>query len=112
MKFVDRYGVDAHWLLAAVRYLPALHYFGFMDGTQMSDSAEPLKCGLYVGPLWMAVMDFVEGQTARDAEDRRTWPKDVLGTFSKALAMLHQEGNAFGDLRQINQTSSSPRTTV
>jgi hypothetical protein len=98
IKFVDRYGVEAHELLAKAGMAPRLLYCGLLDGDNDIRDGESraqgrVRCGLYIGPLRMVVMDYVE------AEER---PMDAREKAEEAIKKLHDAGLVFGDLRTPN----------
>ncbi|KAH8091692.1 hypothetical protein BXZ70DRAFT_898736 [Cristinia sonorae] len=103
VKFVDRYGADAHRLLANAGYAPALHYFGSIDGRTPATTPDVMKSGLYIGPVRMVVMEYVEGATLHDAvHDREDIPANAKQETARALSILHNAGFVFGDLRSPN----------
>ncbi|KAH8091727.1 kinase-like domain-containing protein [Cristinia sonorae] len=103
VKFVDRYGADAHRLLANAGYAPALHYFGTLDGRTPTTTPDVMKSGLYVGPVRMVVMEYVEGTTLHDAvRDGEDIPANVRQEIAHALSILHNAGFVYGDLRSPN----------
>lgn len=97
IKFVDRYGLEAHETLANEGMAPRLLYCGSLDGTnddRDGGGEGRLECGLYIGPLRMVVMDRIEWED--------TWPEDAREQVRKAIDLLHDEGFVFGDLRSPN----------
>jgi len=98
VKFVDRYSVKAHELLAEEGMAPGLLYYGTLDGgNDVRNCAEGRhEYGLYVGPLRMVVMSRVQC----DKRDDR--PKDAREQVKKAIDRLHNAGLVFGDLRAPN----------
>ena len=104
VKFVERYCVEAHDLLASKGMAPRLLYCGHLDGKhdvrsgerRAQDSIKP--GGLYVGPIRMVIMEYIEG-TALDA---RNPPKDTRAEIQQAIGILHANGFVFGDLRAPN----------
>ncbi|KDQ06133.1 hypothetical protein BOTBODRAFT_121863 [Botryobasidium botryosum FD-172 SS1] len=100
VKFVDRYGKDAHEYMARLGLAPALHHCAplYPDDAPMCDQSPE---GMYLGPLCMVVMDFVEGGTAA-AKDRKGWPPNFAAQVKEALEKLHEGGYVFGDLRPPN----------
>ena len=101
VKFVDRYGVEAHELLAKEGMAPQLLYCGTLDGRNDvrnggSHAQGRMSFGLYVGPLRMVVMDYVEAQKRDD------WPANAREQAQEAIKKLHDEGFVFGDLRPPN----------
>ena len=105
VKFVERYGVEAHVLLASEEMAPRLLYCGLLDGeTDVRDGDDRAQGsiktgGLYVGPIRMVVMDYIKGSTLNDKTHR---PDDVLPEIKKAVKMLHDRQLVFGDLRPPN----------
>lgn len=102
VKFVERYGVDAHDLLAKEGMAPRLLYCGSLDGSDDtrncgSRAVGRLECGLYVGPLRMVVMDRVE-----DVQERDAWPENARDQVKQAIDKLHEGGFVFGDLQAQN----------
>lgn len=109
VKFVDRYGYEAHDHLASLGYAPTLHYFGSLNGTEdvrdvkTRDNDGGTKQGFYVGPIRMVVMDFVDGRHAGEV-DRDEWPDGVAGEVKEAMESLHNHEPqlVYGDLRLPN----------
>ena len=105
IKFVDRYGVEAHKVLASAGMAPRLLYCGLLDGKTDIRSAESHPQGstklggLHVGPMRMVVMEHVEGKTA---DEEHTWPRDARDKTAKAIQTLHDASLVFGDLRAPN----------
>ena len=112
VKFVERYGVEAHDLLASKGMAPRLLYCGHLDGKhdvrsgerRAQDSIKP--GGLYVGPIQMVIMDYIEGTTL----DTRNPPKDTRAGIQQAIRILHENGFVFGDLRAPNIMISGDKT--
>jgi len=104
IKFVDRYGVDAHQLLANAGMAPRLLYCGLLDGrndvrTAGSHAGGRTKGGgLYVGPTRMVVMDYIEGKTTAESA---SWP-GVREKVEEVIQKLHEAQLVFGDLRGPN----------
>jgi len=102
VKFVDRYGVEAHRLLADEKMAPRLLYCGLLDGKDdVRIDGSPAEGstktgGLYVGPMRMIVMEYIE----RDAME--LWPDDAHKQVEEAVKKLHDAGFVFGDLRAPN----------
>ncbi|KAJ2932632.1 hypothetical protein H1R20_g4445, partial [Candolleomyces eurysporus] len=109
VKFVSRYGVEVHDLLAEKGHAPRLRYHGSLDDdkgeellSEQPDSAleggigQPPD-GLFVGPLKMVVMDFITTppKTFQPSGPHRRQVEDVL-------CLLHRAGYVFGDLRSQN----------
>ena len=105
IKFVERYGVDAHQLLADLGMAPRLLYCGLLDGegdvrNAGSRAQGSTKVGgLYVGPIRMVVMECIEGKTMDEASSS---PKDAREQTEKTIQKLHDAGLVFGDLRGPN----------
>ncbi|KAF8178430.1 hypothetical protein BJ912DRAFT_665438 [Pholiota molesta] len=99
IKFVDRYGDEAHRLLAADGHAPKLWYCGpltsSMPSTSPLVSPSPLP-GIALGPLRMVVMDHV----SEAASPKISIP--MREQLTNILTKLHQEGYVFGDLRRPN----------
>ncbi|KIK15018.1 hypothetical protein PISMIDRAFT_115941 [Pisolithus microcarpus 441] len=93
VKFVTRYGVDAHQTMADAGFAPKLRYFGSI-GTGANAT--------WYGKLKMVVMDYVEGLTLSDALERGEVPADFPTRLREAIAFLHGAGFVFGDLREPN----------
>lgn len=98
VKFVDRYSVEAHDLLAEEEMAPRLLYYGSLDGEMdvRKRARGRLECGLYLGPLRMVVMVRLR------CEEREAWPEDAREQVKKALDKLHENQLVFGDLRAPN----------
>jgi len=65
VKFVARYGVGAHQLLAEAKMAPRLLFYGSIDG-QRDIRKTPEKgtkdvFGLHLGPLRMVIMEYIDG---------------------------------------------------
>jgi len=105
IKFVDRYGVDAHQLLADAGMAPRLLYCGLMDGRDdvrnaWSRAVGSIKGGgLYIGPTRMVVMEYIEGNSE---VERASWPDDAREQVEEAVKKLHAAQLVFGDLRGPN----------
>jgi len=104
VKFVARYGVDAHRLLAEAEMAPRLHFYGSVDGQGDTDSTPKNTkdvFGLHLGSLRMVIMDYIDGEHGEALEtDRRS-----EGTYIQVKAMvdkLHGSDYVFGDLRPPN----------
>ncbi|KAG8961214.1 hypothetical protein FRC03_005644 [Tulasnella sp. 419] len=85
VKFVEKYNVSAHRLLASHGLAPKLLHP--LDG-------DPLK----IGRLQMIVMEFVRGQNAYYVQ----LSNDMLNEVERAINILHDGGWVFGDLRTPN----------
>ena len=106
IKFVGRYGVEAHDLLASKGMAPRLLYCGLLDGNsdvrhgENSLARGGIKAGgLYVGPVRMVVMEYVEGSTLDKTPDP---PEDTRTQIERAVRTLHDGQFVFGDLREPN----------
>ncbi|KIY53437.1 hypothetical protein FISHEDRAFT_33306 [Fistulina hepatica ATCC 64428] len=92
VKFVYRYGIDAHRLLASHNLAPKLLY----DGTAASEPR--------FGPLMMVVVEYVDTAYYHFGDDNL--PKDqkrvVFDDVERAIALLHKHVFVFGDLRKEN----------
>ena len=95
VKFVDRYGIRAHSLLADAGLAPALLYFG---SPWLSKEEQSCRS------LFMVVMEYVEGQTLATAKAKmdRKVTEGVQSEIKRALGLLHSHGMVFGDLRSPN----------
>ncbi|KAJ7241717.1 hypothetical protein B0H12DRAFT_42281 [Mycena haematopus] len=91
IKFVKRYGEEAHRLLARLGLAPELIYFGSISVP-----------GLCYGGLHMIVIDYIEGKTLSDAYSDAVLPVRVTETISKGLDALHASDIVYGDLRRPN----------
>ena len=105
VKFVDRYGVEAHQLLADEGMAPRLLYCGLLDGkNDVRTAGTPSQggvesSGLYVGPMRMVVMEFIEGKTA---EKMFPMPSDAREKTRKVIEKLHGAQFVLGDLQASN----------
>ena len=106
VKFVDRYGVGAHELLAKEGMAPKLLYCGLLDGnddvrnTKSRARGSTETGGLYVGPPRMVVMEYIDGETMVDPSS--ALPKDAREQIKNAIQKLHDAKFVFGDLRSPN----------
>ena len=101
IKFVDRYGVEAHQLLADQKMAPQLLYCGLLDGmndvrTGRAQGSTKIG-GLYVGSMRMIVMEYIERDTMEPL-----WPDDACKKVEEAIKKLHDAEFVFGDLRAPN----------
>ncbi|PBK61258.1 hypothetical protein ARMSODRAFT_997450 [Armillaria solidipes] len=85
VKFVQRYGEEAHRLLTELQLAPALLYAG---GCSVS--------------LQMIVMEYIQGQTLVEAYPDGLLPIGVKKAIKKGLNALHNEDFVYGDLRRQN----------
>ena len=96
IKFVDRYGTEAHETLAEKGMAPQLLYYGALDGEEdlrNSTKEGAFEHGLYIGPLRMVIMEYIKGEP---------WPRDAREQVKKAIDLLHEKELVFGDLRRQN----------
>ncbi|KAK0462874.1 uncharacterized protein EV420DRAFT_1618841 [Desarmillaria tabescens] len=106
VKFVDRYGVNAHVCLAENGMAPRLLFCGLLNGVDDARSVESAcgatkSGGLYLGPLRMVVMEYIDGTSAQEIP-LDVWPADAYSQVKAAVTQLHCEGLVFGDLRRPN----------
>ena len=105
IKFVERYGLEAHDLLASKGMAPRLLYCGPLDGqadvrsvgNRIQDTTEP--GGLYDGTIRMVAMEYIKGSTMDKA---LLPPGDTPAQIEQALKALHDQQLVFGDLRAPN----------
>ena len=103
IKFVDRYGVEVHQLLADEKMAPQLLYCGPLDGmndvrVDWSRTEGSTKIGgLYVGSMRMVVMEYIKRDTVEPL-----WPGDACKKVEEAIKKLHDAKFVFGDLRAPN----------
>ncbi|KAF5337703.1 hypothetical protein D9758_017346 [Tetrapyrgos nigripes] len=108
VKFSDRYGYEAHQLLADAKHAPELFYCGLLDGESDVLDSEKAKGrfrggagGLYTGPMRMIVMEYLEGKNALQTP-REEWPPTAHAHVKATIDQLHEAGFVFGDLRLPN----------
>lgn len=102
IKFVDRYGVGPHRLLADEEMAPKLLFCGRLDGsTEDEGQTDDPSSGLYLGPVRMVVMEWIDGETAAKTK-KDAWPESARERVKEALTKLHKMGLVFGDLRGPN----------
>lgn len=112
IKFVDRYGVEAHQLLAVEKMAPQLLYCGLLDGkSDVRDAGDHAqgsigRGGLYLGPMRMVITEHIKGNTADEVS---TWPNGAREEIKKAIQKLHDAQLVFGDLRGPNIMFSENR---
>ena len=105
VNLVHRYGVEAYQLLADAGAAPWLLYCGSLDGKHdVGANGSRFKgstklCGLYVGPISMAVMEYIEGKTM---DKITSLPNDTHERIQKAVSKLYGADLIFGDLRKPN----------
>jgi serine/threonine protein kinase len=90
IKFVERYGEEAHRLLAQQHLAPQLVYFGRV-GVHDDDPT--------FGELRMVVMEYVDGFTLHEV---KRVPLSAKEEVARALQILHDKDHVFGDLRRQN----------
>jgi serine/threonine protein kinase len=93
VKFVERYGVAAHKLLEKMGAAPQLLYYGIIG---VSDD-DPTY-----GHLRMAVMEYLDGMTANQAQKLDQLPPTFLDDVQRILNHLHTNDLVFGDVRSAN----------
>lgn len=106
IKFVERYGVEPHDILASEGMAPKLLYCGLLDGKTDVRNGESRARGsigtggLYVGPIRMVVMDYIEGTTLDETPPHP--PEGTRTRIGQAIKTLHDRKFVFGDLRGPN----------
>ncbi len=86
VKFTAQYHPEAHRVLANKKLAPVLH-----------------ACVPVCGGMLMVVMDYVQGETAWQADNRQELlPYDVYKDIHDAVALLHSKNLIFCDLRTPN----------
>ncbi|KIJ62128.1 hypothetical protein HYDPIDRAFT_176673 [Hydnomerulius pinastri MD-312] len=103
VKFVTRYGADAHREMATKGFAPKLLYHGNIN----IDADMPSY-----GTLRMVVMEYVEGLTFADAVQQRKIPERFKSDLQQAITQLHTAGFVFGDLRQPNIIVTPQKSVV
>lgn len=101
VKFVDRYGYDAHQFLANEGHAPKLWYCGPLEPSRPMASPLPTQSplpGISLNPLRMVVMDYVEPHLPVDV----TPPTSMRLQLKDILVKMHKAGYVFGDLRKPN----------
>ncbi|KAF8120874.1 hypothetical protein EV363DRAFT_1406768 [Boletus edulis] len=93
VKFVTRYGADAHHVMAAAGFAPKLLYHGLINIKDDMPS---------YGNLRMVVMEYVEGMTLHDAIQGKKCLPGFSASLRKAIVLLHCQNFVFGDLREPN----------
>ncbi|KAF5369674.1 hypothetical protein D9615_010238 [Tricholomella constricta] len=91
VKFVPRYGVAVHRLLADRDLAPELIYHGPIGGASVS----------YNG-LMMVVMEYIQGKSLAGYFDSGPIPQDVLAAVKEGMSAIHAGGFVYGDLRRPN----------
>ncbi|KAH0826462.1 hypothetical protein J3R83DRAFT_5462 [Lanmaoa asiatica] len=100
VKFVTRYGDEAHHFMAQAGYAPKLLYIGPVD---IADDA------VSYGDLRMVVMEYVEGLSFADAHQQGIVPKRFRDDLRTCIAHLHNADFVFGDLRGTNVMVTSEK---
>lgn len=109
IKFVQRYGYEAHQILPNKKLAPQLYYCGLIGGDQgddiltCTDARGSIDCnagGVYVGPTRMVVMAY-SGQKNSSSEGQLL-TVERRRDLEQALELLHSAGQVFGDLRPPN----------
>jgi serine/threonine protein kinase len=95
VKFVDRYGERAHSILADEGLAPKLFYYGSLH---LSDEQPSYRS------LSMVVMEYIDGKTLAQVKEEMNvqTTEKVRLELRRALALLHDHGLVFGDLRPPN----------
>jgi hypothetical protein len=88
VKFVQRYGVEAHQALATAHLAPHLHYYGSI-WPEIPDAT----------PWRMVVMEFLEG---RMLSEESSYSPAICEAIRNAVKLLHEQGLVHGDLRAPN----------
>jgi len=100
VKFVARYGVDAHKHLAAAGKAPHLFFCGSIDGQQNLENLDTKhRFGLHLQPIRMVVMEYIEGI---HGEALAVKPSDTHAQVKEIVDILHKADFVFGDLRPPN----------
>ncbi|KZT66532.1 hypothetical protein DAEQUDRAFT_767885 [Daedalea quercina L-15889] len=95
VKFVERYGEEAHRRLADAGYAPQLLYYGDI----WPEGAEQRGCGRHR----MVVTDCIEGVSAADYDlDDEEGLGAIRAGVHRALEVLHAAGMVHGDIRRPN----------
>ncbi|KAG6374276.1 hypothetical protein JVT61DRAFT_4298 [Boletus reticuloceps] len=80
VKFVTRYGVDAHLVMVAAGFTPKLLYHGVIN---IKDDM------LSYGNMWMVIMEYVEGMTLHNAIQGKICLPEFSTSLRKAIEFLH-----------------------
>ncbi|PCH35628.1 hypothetical protein WOLCODRAFT_139986 [Wolfiporia cocos MD-104 SS10] len=97
VKFVARYGTDAHRLLEKEGLAPELVYAGHI----LSRGTDGKLRKMY-NNLFMVVMAYVEGITLADRFAFSALPKEIVEQVERAMTLLHGAGLVYGDLCRPN----------
>lgn len=105
VKFVARYGAEAHQLLAEVGVAPRLLFCGSTDGRDDVRNAPRESAGdtfgLHLDQLQMVVMGYIDGINMGECE-ADDGPKDIHTQVKEMVDKLHESGYVFGDFRPPN----------
>jgi serine/threonine protein kinase len=96
VKFVRRYNEEAHALLANFNLAPQLYYVE-------PEPQQSFATGqILVRRPRMIVMEYVDGDSPRDAFYHEKPPQNFFDDINEAIEKLHQKDLVFGDLRGPN----------
>jgi serine/threonine protein kinase len=93
VKFVTRYGLEAHRALALENLAPQLIHYGKLVVRDGDPS---------YGDLHIVVMEYIPGMTLAKAREQDLVPSGTKERIRYALRCLHGQGFVFGDLRPPN----------
>jgi serine/threonine protein kinase len=93
VKFVQRYGIAAHQLLAEAGFAPHVFYFGRVG--QHDDSPS-------YGKYQMVIMEWINGESAADLKTQDKLSATFTTDVREAVDFLHASNYVFGDLRHQN----------
>jgi serine/threonine protein kinase len=93
VKFVERYGKEAHKLLEEMEVAPRLLYYGKIG---VSDEHPTY------GHLRMVVMEYLDGMMANQAQMVDQLPSTFIEEVKMILGRLHENGFVFGDFWSAN----------
>ncbi|TFY75088.1 hypothetical protein EWM64_g8926 [Hericium alpestre] len=89
VKFAERYGDDAHRLLARQRLAPELYYCGPISPDR----------SLHYGTRCMVVMEHIEGRMVAELVEQGELSKTLRARISEAVELLHENQMVHGDIR-------------
>lgn len=100
VKFVERYSVRAHRMLAEKDLAPRLLHYGPVHPSNSS--------------LSMVVMEYIRGDTFALAKSKMNndTVETVKSEIKRVLTVLHENGLVFGDLRPPNVMITEAKKTV
>jgi hypothetical protein len=101
VKFVQRYNLPAHHLLASHNLAPHLHYSNLNDAEMNA-----------MGGLGVIIMDFVRGSQAYKLYPNMRLPDAVYDRVKQAVDILHAQSIVFGDLRLPNIMITEQQTPM